>query len=85
MPAEYGVDPTGIGAGLGLNKIGEAAAATSTNESSPAEAKIDVVDNHKTDEEKPDAVGQPLKPVDNSAVTLLPGKGAEIKANWGIT
>jgi len=94
LPAEYGIDPTGIGARLGLNKIGEAAEATSTNESNPAEAKIDVVDNDKAGEEKLDAVGQPVKAIDDTVVikhegdfrtetmtvTIAPNKGAEIKA-----
>lgn len=91
LPAEYGIDPTGIGGRLGLDvlaRTGEAgelpAAATDAIEvetATEAEAELD-------------AVGQPAKPVDagpvskravayrsdTMSVVLPPGKGAEIKA-----
>lgn len=84
LPAEYGIDPTGIGRHLGLNVLASTAAAAelpATPAAKPAEAELD-------------AVGQPLKAVDASvvskregayrrdtlSVTLPPGKGAEIKA-----
>ena len=97
LPAEYGVDPTGIGTRLGLNKLGEAAEEKQAVNEVPAS------------EEKVDAVGQPLKAVDDSmltkhegdyrvetmTVTLEPGTGAEIKArmkggesfvfHWAVT
>lgn len=89
LPAEYGIDPTGIGEHLGLDALaGTAAAAqvpvtTPTPASAPAPAQGEL-----------DAVGQPAKPIDGSvvskragvyrsealSVTLPPGKGAEIKA-----
>lgn len=95
LPAEYGFDPTGIGAKLGLNKLGEAAAATQpvVNET-PVPAKQPVAaDNTVPGEEKLDAVGQPIKPIDDTVVskhegdfrtetmtvTIAPNKGAEIK------
>ena len=83
LPAEYGIDPTGVGSRLGLDVLASTAEAaelppTATN---TAEAALD-------------AVGQPAKPVEASVVskregkyrsetlslTLPPGKGAEIKA-----
>jgi len=83
LPAEYGIDPTGVGAQLGLNVLGSAAEAAELPVSSvmPAQAEVD-------------AVGQPVKSVEASVVnkrdaayrsdtlslTLPPGKGAEIKA-----
>lgn len=85
LPAEYGIDPTGIGGRLGLNALASTAAAAelpaTPAAAKPAEAELD-------------AVGQPLKAVEASAVskregayrrdtlsvTLPPGKGAEIKA-----
>lgn len=97
LPAEYGVDPTGIGTRLGLNKLGEAAEEKQAVNEVPAS------------EEKVDAVGQPLKAVDGRmltkhegdyrvetmTVTLAPGTGAEIKArmkggesfvfHWAVT
>ncbi|MHB8911147.1 MAG: hypothetical protein ACYC42_00515 [Lysobacter sp.] len=83
LPAEYDIDPTGIGGQLGLKVLastaeaGELPAATAK----PGGAELD-------------AVGQPAKPVEASvvskregayrsntlSVTLPPGKGAEIKA-----
>lgn len=94
LPAEYGVDPTGIGARLGLNKLD---AATATAESAvsktPAPEKQQVVESNTSGEEKLDAVGQPVKAIDAAAVTkhgsdfrsetmtvtIAPNKGAEIK------
>jgi len=83
LPAEYGIDPTGVGTQLGLNVLGSAAEAAELPATSakPAQAELD-------------AVGQPAKPVEAGVVnkrdaayrsetlslTLPPGKGAEIKA-----
>lgn len=88
LPAEYGVDPTGIGARLGLGVLSGKAEATGP----PATAKS----GEPVPEPEPelDAVGQPLKPVqaatvskqqgayreDTLSLTLPPGEGAEIKA-----
>lgn len=94
LPAEFGIDPTGIGARLGLDALAktplptisanvvESNAPTSDAVLAPAAASA------------LDAVGQPVKPVDATPVskregayrtdalstTLAPGKGAEIKA-----
>lgn len=94
LPAEYGIDPTGLGAKLGLVKPAESIALQS-----PAEKPEAMVETKSTVEEPAadtglDAVGQPLKPVDGSVVTkhdgdyrtetmtvtIEPKKGAEIKA-----
>lgn len=94
LPAEYGIDPTGIGTKLGLTRLGEASSDTSTGVSNAVE-ELQPTADVKPAEEKLDAVGQPLKPVDDTAVTkhegdyheetmtvsLEPGKGAEIKAH----
>ena len=83
LPAEYGIDPTGVGSRLGLGVLASTAEAA---ELTPAATS--------TAEAKLDAVGQPAKPVAASVVskregkyrsetlslTLPPGKGAEIKA-----
>ena len=94
LPAEYGIDPTGIGARLGLNKLD---ATTATAEpvvsKTPAPEKQQVVESNAPGEEKLDAVGQPVKAIDARAVTkhegdfltetmtvtIAPNKGAEIK------
>lgn len=89
LPAEYGIDPTGVGRRLGLDVLAGAANATelSSATAKPATAA-------KAGATKLDAVGQPAKPVEASVVskrtadyrsdtmslTLAPGKGAEIKA-----
>ena len=95
LPAEYGIDPTGIGAKLGLNKLDAAAAAAVepvvSNQAAPV--KQQVFDSNTSGEEKLDAVGQPVKAIDAKAVTkhegdfrtetmtvtIAPNKGAEIK------
>lgn len=82
LPAEYGIDPTGIGGHLGLDVLAGTAEAAELP-AAAAKAEVEV-----------DAVGQPVKPVEASvvskregtyrsdtlSVTLPPGKGAEIKA-----
>ncbi len=83
IPAEFGIDPTGIGRRLGLDVLAKSTSAAGLPAvvAKPAEAELD-------------AVGQPAKPVQASAVnketdtyssdtlsvTLPPGEGAEIKA-----
>ena len=94
LPAEYGFDPTGIGAKLGLNKLDAAAAATPpVVNNTPVQEKLPVADNNTSGEENLDAVGQPVKPIDDTVVTqhesdfrtetmtvtIAPNKGAEIK------
>lgn len=83
LPAEYGIDPTGIGGRLGLDVLASTAEAAELPPTATATAEPEL-----------DAVGQPAKPVESSVVskrdgkyrsetlslTLAPGKGAEIKA-----
>jgi hypothetical protein len=89
LPAEFGIDPTGIGRRLGLDALAGTASAAPSPEAAPIPqpepATVPVV---------LDAVGQPVQPVDGSvvskragayhsetfSVTLAPGKGAEVKA-----
>ena len=94
LPAEYGIDPTGIGARLGLNKLDAAAAAAEpvvSKETAPV--KQQVTESNTSGEDKLDAVGQPVKAIDDTVVTkhegdfrtetmtvtIAPNKGAEIK------
>lgn len=94
LPAEYGIDPTGIGARLGLNKLDAAAAAAEPVVSkATAPEKQQVVESNTSGEETLDAVGQPVKAIDATGVTkhegdfrtetmtvsIAPNKGAEIK------
>lgn len=95
LPAEYGVDPTGIGRTLGLTKLAE----TSADSDPVATAAVSSInsDANQTLAEKAKAAfgenkGQALDaaatslttgPIrtDTLTVTLAPGKGAEVKAH----
>ena len=91
LPAEYGKDPTGIGAALGLTalysaeeKVSESPAvidsATSTPLAVPSQPPLTATD--PTQSFNPDAVRAQSTAFrsDEMSVTLEPGKGAEIKA-----
>jgi len=83
LPAEYGIDPTGVGSRLGLDVLASTAEAGELPATATDAADVEL-----------DAVGQPAKAVEAGAVskregkyrsetlsvTLPPGKGAEIKA-----
>ena len=89
LPAEYGIDPTGVGRRLGLDVLAGAANAAELPSSAARPGTT-----AKPGANGLDAVGQPAKPVEASVVskrmgdyrndtmslTLAPGKGAEIKA-----
>ena len=95
LPAEYGIDPTGVGSHLGLDALasidtpGEAEAPVAEAASEPP-----VVTEPEAAVPELDAVGQPAQAVDarhvskrsdpfrsdEMTLTLAPGKGAEIKA-----
>ncbi|MDH3582636.1 MAG: hypothetical protein OER86_00280 [Phycisphaerae bacterium] len=70
LPAEYGIDPTGIGTTLGLTAMGRPPSANS-EPVAPVVAKPD------------DAVVKRAVPfrTDTMTLTLGPGRGAEIKAS----
>lgn len=86
MPAEFGVDPTGLGARLGLDVLAK---------TPDTETIAGAVVTPPTATPALDAVGQPVKPIqsapvqqrteayrrDTLSMTLEPGKGAEIKAH----
>jgi hypothetical protein len=93
LPAEYGIDPTGIGARLGLDAL--SAPPSEAPETAPVPSNTVVEETPAATIAAPalDAVGQPVKPIDERPVgkshgafrsdtlsaTLPPGKGAEIK------
>ncbi len=87
LPAEYGVDPTGIGRVLGLTQMGEVKTALAEEAASnaAAEASADSVIAAAEGAAPPATTesGQPVDApamrVDTSLVTLLPNKGGEIK------
>lgn len=81
LPAEYGIDPTGIGRTLGLTQVGEikaslAAEATASNAQAapPMEATAPVAQSEASVAETAPAGQQ-----DTMTVNLKPGQSAEIK------
>ncbi len=92
LPAEYGVDPTGIGKALGLTEMGEIktrlakeAAATRASHSGPA-AKAEVPMTPPTASPLAGAPAAQNVPIainpawrDEMTFTLAPGQGTEIK------
>ena len=83
MPAEYGVDPTGIGGVLGLQRMGEIKmqlareaeaedAAAAIAEVTPATPEVAAVAD-------PAAADSGTARSDETSVTLAPGEGTEIK------
>ena len=87
LPAEYGVDPTGIGRVLGLTQMGEVklALAEEAANNAAAEASADsVIAASESAAPAASAVsGQPVDApvmrVDTTLVTLQPNKGGEVK------
>jgi len=92
LPAEYGLDPTGIGSALGLKKMGEikTALAREATEATPARpAPAAVAPAAVVPAPPPQTATAPAKPIASSAqaaaradevsVTLKPGQGAEVK------
>ncbi len=87
LPAEYGIDPTGIGRLLGLTKMGEiktTLAAEAAQEIPPAvenraapvaQAQAAAV----TAPEAPSPAGAPSNAADAVSITLKPGQAAEVK------
>lgn len=96
LPAEYGIDPTGIGARLGLDVLASAEAAepakptpapnTSTHDAANAAlAEKAIAAFGKSEGQSLDAnavsIHGGVVRSDTLSVTLAPGKGAEIKAH----
>ncbi|MGE3537811.1 MAG: transmembrane anchor protein [Candidatus Tectimicrobiota bacterium] len=84
MPAEYGIDPTGVGNAIGLKKMGEIkvslakeAAQMATLEQ-PAAQEIVVAAMKPTPEPEPAEPAANIR-TDELQVTLAPNEGTEIK------
>src|SRR5688500_4543517 len=77
LPAEYGIDPTGIGARLGLTSLSAATTATASEVAAPPPVPTTPA---LTDDSK--AAWQSKVPYrnDEMTVTLKPGEGTEVKA-----
>lgn len=88
LPAEYGIDPTGIGRALGLTQVGEikaslaAEAVAATNQPAPPiEAAVAAVEQAApvAPAAAPPAEQAPAGQQHTMTVTLKPGQAAEIK------
>ena len=82
LPAEYAIDPTGIGAKLGFTEMGEIkerlAQEAAADESAAARAADAAAVSSTAGAPQPSAVSAVRSDV--TSVTLDPGQGAEIKA-----
>ena len=76
LPAEYGIDPTGVGSALGLKAMGDGKqAGQEAEKEAPAADTLASTDNASVEEEA-------LAGIQNGEVTLTlqPGEGREVKA-----
>ena len=86
LPAEYGIDPTGIGSALGLTQMGQIKTARSVEAAADAEAAAAVpavaapAETAPVQEPAAVQVAQASSGKrDEMTITLRPGQGAEIK------
>ncbi|MES2904876.1 MAG: transmembrane anchor protein [Pseudomonadota bacterium] len=94
LPAEYAIDPTGVGRALGLTQMGEVKAQLA-QEATADEAATALAANAAPAVTTAPAAAPPAAPAaapqaatagirsDVTSVTLNPGQGAEIKATMG--
>lgn len=79
LPAEYGIDPTGVGGALGLTKMAATEQASTSEEFA---ATGDQVQTAQQSAESADVVSKTTAAMrtESLSVTLQPGEGAEVKA-----
>ena len=82
MPAEYGIDPTGIGEATGLKKMGEVK--VSLAKEAAADRTKDMAADTQAEPVKPEVVVPVPEPMQSTSnhemqVTLAPDEGTEIK------
>jgi len=78
LPAEYGIDPTGLGETLGLQKMGEIKAQLEHEESQQTPTEISIPQPAETALKKATADTITIT-TDVVKVTLAPGEAAEVK------
>jgi hypothetical protein len=85
LPAEYGIDPTGIGRRLGLSSMstGQAAQPAAAKPSDAAERPISLSETPALAPASTSTVWKATRPYrsDELSLTLRPNEGAEIKAS----
>lgn len=97
LPAEYGIDPTGIGKGLGLTKMGEIKQQLASEaipdinvpvETQPVAKDVElpkVVITEKVTEEEPSEVRTvQLRPGEAAEIKLGMNKGAIVSYQWSV-
>ena len=81
LPAEYGIDPTGVGRVLGLTQMGEAKREAAAAAEAPAPAvAADTGDILLDKEPASPAASSPAAQVGEVTLTLQPDEGSEVKA-----
>jgi hypothetical protein len=79
LPAEYGVDPTGVGGAIGLTRMAAGADADEATEAAPAAPSAPAAFAVPAQTQANIAKAKPYR-TDEKTVTLAPGKGIEVKA-----
>ena len=80
LPAEYGIDPTGVGRVLGLTQMGESKREAASAAQAPATAKADTGDILLDEEPAASATAGPAAQAGEVTLTLQPDEGSEVKA-----
>ena len=88
LPAEYGIDPTGVGNALGLKKMGEIKQSLAAEAAQDAAKDVAATGNSPLQSTAQAATAEQAKPAtdsnraarsDQTVVTLKPGEATEIK------
>lgn len=81
LPAEYGIDPTGVGQSLGLTQMGEIKVSLAAEAVASAGEPAPTVETPQATAEQPvsPAESAPTGQAHTMTVTLKPGQAAEIK------
>ena len=90
LPAEYGIDPTGIGNAIGLKKMGEIKVSLANEVAADKAKDAQQIDQQQSVQEQQvatktaavkQAISEPEKAMiqDTISVTLKPNQGAEVK------
>ncbi len=76
LPAEYGIDPTGLGKKLGLSALAEGTSATQESINREVEGRSNIV----TREKQGVFISEETYQSKDLSIPLLPGQGIEVKA-----
>ena len=80
LPAEYGIDPTGVGRALGLTQMGEIKAQAEAEATEPPAAAAAVVAATSEVEAAPTSDQEnPAGMADTITITLAPNEASEVK------